>query len=372
MNEDLIKSAVGFLKDPNVASSPLTKKVEFLESKGLNQNEVEEALRRANGSAGETNTSTVSNASSNNNSHTQMAAPPIDYYNISPPDLPERSWKDYFIMATATAGVSYGLYQVISRYLVPAIIPPSQSSIEEDKNRIDEEFMKVDKVLEQLTKEQEEVKSANEQKLKEIDVVIDNVNDFLSKYNKDKLKFDDDMRLMKLEIDNLKNSVEKNLNLTKENLRDDLQDINEELNSLKQLIKTRAEKGGDSSNVRKIAPVSSIPSASEILKKAKPKNDSIKSSPEFSAPTTFEKVTAAGIPEWQMKHKSQEEQQQNLEPASGEKTEESEQSFNVQTSDPTIPSWQLNSNTNDDDVVKESIKNVGVPSWQLNSTSTSI
>ncbi|KAI5962386.1 PEX14 [Candida pseudojiufengensis] len=334
MNEELINSAVTFLKDPNVASSPLTKKIEFLESKGLNQQEIEDALKRANEAESTPSTPTYS---SQNSSSQQL---PLDYYNIAPP-VPERSWKDYFIMATATVGVTYGLYQVISKYLVPSILPPSNSSIEQDKEIINSEFLKIDKVLEQLTKEQEEIKISNEEKIKDIDTVIDNINDFLTKYNKDKLKFDDDLRLMKLEVDNLNNSIEKNMRLSKENIHDELSSINNELQSLKNLIKIRGEQ---SSNSKNIAPVSSIPKASDILKKAKEpaekppleKKPSLEQKPplERSESVTKGNVVAAGIPTWQLKHKEQEEKE--LGPPS-----ESEIDNKIKSAG--IPSWQLNS-----------------------------
>ena len=52
MREDLIQTAVRFLQDEKVASSPLAKRVSFLESKGLSQAEIEEAMTRTrNGSS---------------------------------------------------------------------------------------------------------------------------------------------------------------------------------------------------------------------------------------------------------------------------------------------------------------------------------
>lgn len=387
MNEELIVSAIAFLKDPNVSGSPLTKKVEFLESKGLNQQEIEESLRRVNEPVSKT-TSSNQSVQSTNPAPTNNYVPPIDYYN-SPPALPDRSWKDYFIMATATVGVTYGLYQVVNKYLIPSIIPPSQSSIEKDKQKIDEEFIKIDKILEQLSEDQAKIKEDNDSKLKEIDVVIDNVNDYLSKYNKDKLKFDDDLRLMKLEIDNLSNSIEKNMALTKENINDELHEINSELQSLKQLIKTRSSTGGNNdgnSETRKIAPVSSIPSASEILRRAKAKSAAssvppVSSPPKSSTPeapsaiketvisasstetatpkqfsppapsTTFEGVTAAGIPAWQLKHKEDEQKSMT----------EDELTVQQNISKVGVPSWQLNNPAKDVETKPE------IPSWQLNS-----
>lgn len=45
----LISSAISFLRDPSTSSSPLAQKIAFLESKGLNQVEIEQALSAANG-----------------------------------------------------------------------------------------------------------------------------------------------------------------------------------------------------------------------------------------------------------------------------------------------------------------------------------
>lgn len=426
MNEELINSAVSFLKDPQVGGSPLTKKVEFLESKGLNQEEIEEALKRANDNSTTTSSSSSSVASSNLSNTTSSPSyqlqqqqqvysqPPIDYYNVvpPPPPVPEKSWKDYFIMATATAGVTYGLYQVVTRYLIPSIIPPSQSSIDKDKETINEEFMKIDKILDQLTFEQEEIKHANETKLSEIDTVIENVNDFLNKYNKDKLKFDDDLRLMKLEIDNLNNSIEKNMHLTKENINDELGEISQELQSLKNLIKARSGSNNNQTNggngggieARKIAPVSSIPSASEILKKARaknaasttpePKQEPLKSEDTKSEETksketkseetkrsegiTKNGVMAAGIPSWQLQHKEKEAQKKEAQKKSNQ--EQTSNNNNNNNNSSGIPVWQQAAaaattssvdTSKSEEEIKEKIKSVGVPAWQLNASTSS-
>lgn len=427
MNEELINSAVSFLKDPQVGGSPLTKKVEFLESKGLNQEEIEEALKRANDNSTTTSSSSSSVASSNLSNTTSSPSyqlqqqqqvysqPPIDYYNVvpPPPPVPEKSWKDYFIMATATAGVTYGLYQVVTRYLIPSIIPPSQSSIDKDKETINEEFMKIDKILDQLTFEQEEIKHANETKLSEIDTVIENVNDFLNKYNKDKLKFDDDLRLMKLEIDNLNNSIEKNMHLTKENINDELGEISQELQSLKNLIKARNGSNNNQTNggngggieARKIAPVSSIPSASEILKKARaknaasttpePKQEPVKSEDTKSEDTksketkseetkrsegiTKNGVMAAGIPSWQLQHKEKEAQKKEAQKKSNQ--EQTSNNNNNNNNSSGIPVWQQAAaaaaatssvdTSKSEEEIKEKIKSVGVPAWQLNASTSS-
>ncbi|OBA17955.1 hypothetical protein METBIDRAFT_33724 [Metschnikowia bicuspidata var. bicuspidata NRRL YB-4993] len=380
MNEDLINSAVSFLQDLTVAASPINKKIEFLQTKGLNEEEIDEAIKRANNSppnpssSPQTSSATTYRGAVQEQPHHAQNYAPLDYYSVAP-QVPERTWKDYFIMATATAGVTYGFYQVVSRYLLPSIIPPGRSRLEDDKQVIEDEFIKIDKVLEQMALEQKSIKDANEAKLLEIDEAIGNVNRFLEKYDKDKLKLDDDLRLVKLEVDNLQNFLEKNMKLTKENIRDELTDISGELESLKSLIKARGATSG--SVDRKVAPVSSIPSASEILKKAKSngngssalakppvsaelpmgkeaenQNTTLESSqaPPQKAPkslrvpsfTANKEFLAAGIPDWQLAHKKQEEE-------SSVKEDEKKELKGEQK-------------------VQESILRVGVPQWQLNSS----
>lgn len=46
MREDLIKSAESFLSSPDVQSADKEKKVQFLKTKGLNDEEIEEAFKR--------------------------------------------------------------------------------------------------------------------------------------------------------------------------------------------------------------------------------------------------------------------------------------------------------------------------------------
>lgn len=48
---DLIQNAILFLQDPKTQQSPLTAKIEFLQSKGLNETEIQEALSRSSSSA---------------------------------------------------------------------------------------------------------------------------------------------------------------------------------------------------------------------------------------------------------------------------------------------------------------------------------
>jgi len=116
IREDLVSSALTFLSDPKVQSSPLAKRLAFLESKGLNQEEITEVLNRLNNPA----TSAAAAASTS----ASAGAPPVPQYGGhgnpygAPPEVPGRDWRDWFIMAVVTSGVSYGLY-TLAKVCVP-------------------------------------------------------------------------------------------------------------------------------------------------------------------------------------------------------------------------------------------------------------
>lgn len=85
---DMVSSAVTFLRDQSVASSPLAKRIAFLEAKGLTQREIDEALRQA---------STYASSS-----------PASAYPRYSTPAQQQgRDWRDWFIMTVVGGSVGY-------------------------------------------------------------------------------------------------------------------------------------------------------------------------------------------------------------------------------------------------------------------------
>lgn len=67
LREDMIKSAVSFLTSPNVRSADKGKKIAFLQKKGLNQAEIDEAFKRSGGDdvSSTAVTTTTANVTSN-------------------------------------------------------------------------------------------------------------------------------------------------------------------------------------------------------------------------------------------------------------------------------------------------------------------
>lgn len=81
MNELLIGNAVKFLSDNSVKNSPVEKQLSFLKNKGLNDDEIEEAFRRAGLSPPLSPSSNINNNSSYSNYNTSSNSYPN--YNTS-------------------------------------------------------------------------------------------------------------------------------------------------------------------------------------------------------------------------------------------------------------------------------------------------
>ncbi len=108
IRQELVQSAVNFLKDPQVQNSPLQKRVAFLESKGLSSDEIEEALRQVK-------------------SDSPSVVPPVlpprtqgagQVVIAQPPPVPRMDWRDFFIAAVFIGGIGYAIVAVAKVTLI--------------------------------------------------------------------------------------------------------------------------------------------------------------------------------------------------------------------------------------------------------------
>lgn len=360
VRQDMVASAVSFLTDPSVHETPLTKKIQFLEAKGMSSGEIQQALVQAqNGAAAPAQTAAAVPAAA-------AAAPAVypPYYgsNAYPPPPPPPAprnydWKDYVIMGTTTAGFIYGAYQIVSRYVVPKVLPPSQSKLDEDKEEMEREFQRVEAILEKLETDQAEFIKRQDEKAKHIDEALIEVDAIVKATNEKNLRNEETLKYLKLEIDSIKTTLLKNLESQKGTISSELQELEKKTDSLKDsltlftssrtkstglsqsfshdapspsstptppppnLLTNNRSTSGNSvplessySNLN-IPPPSSVPSARDILGSAA---DSTASSSKAKDATP---VTApSAIPAWQLA---------------------SSQKANITNSNTSIPAWQL-------------------------------
>lgn len=313
--KELYESAISFLKDSAVSSAPLAQKIEFLQGKGLTQEEIQQALKESS----ENYVVDNGRPSPSNSEHVRVQKHELPRYEAIPPPLPNRDWKDYFIMATASVGLFYGAYQLTKRYIIPQFLPEPQSKLEQDKELVNEQFDKVEKLLFQIEQEHSQSIKKEESKFEELDKVLIELQSVLDENLRAKQRFETELNLLKVEFNNIQSSVDKLMKTN--NSQKEFMKLNDELKSLKNLIKTstlsissqnNSEQGDGKSKISPMSTgpvpgVNAIPSAADILAKMDLNNTSRSPSTDTNTPawkkareeTTSTTSSSSTIPEWQ-------------------------------------------------------------------------
>ncbi|CAI7655813.1 unnamed protein product [Penicillium glandicola] len=251
--EELIASA-----DPSVASSPIEKRVSFLQSKNLTQEEVDIALSRV---GEDPSAAAAATASASASPAPRYSSQPVPYrqpqppqgygypaYNQwqPPPEPPKRDWRDWFIMATVVGGVGYGLYTVTKRYIAPLIAPPTPPQLEQDKENIDEQFSRAFTLIEQLSADTAALKTAEEARTERLDGALKDVESLVADLKNSSRRRDDETRRISDEVKSLKDAIPKALEGAREGNENRLKELGTELKSLKTLLGNRLGGSGAS------------------------------------------------------------------------------------------------------------------------------
>ncbi|OJD18093.1 hypothetical protein AJ78_01865 [Emergomyces pasteurianus Ep9510] len=266
LREELVSSAISFLQDPSVSSAPLEKKIAFLQSKNLTQEEIDQALSRVgeDSSAAFTQNSTPSTVvqqSSYRHAPQQYVYGSGGQWQPSPPppELPKRDWRDWFIMATVMGGVGYGLYSVAKRYITPLIVPPTPPQLQQDKESIDEQFSRAFALLDQLSSDTATLKAAEEARTEHLDAALREVENVISDLKTSSRRRDEDTRRIGEEVKGLKDSIPKAIDGAREGNDKRLKELGSELRSLKVLLGNRLSSAASSVST---APPNPLPSSS--------------------------------------------------------------------------------------------------------------
>ncbi|KAI9781562.1 MAG: peroxisomal membrane protein pex14 [Candelina submexicana] len=235
---------VNFLQDPTVASSPVERRIAFLQSKNLTQDELDVALARAGETQSAPNPMTQQTPSDSNH---EYQPPPWGYggyhsgyrQQSPPPEPPRRDWRDWFIMATVMGGVSYGLYSVAQRYVYPLIAPPTPPQLEQDKKAVDESFAKAFALLDQLATDTETLKASEEARTQRLDTALAEVESVMGELKIAGRRREDEGRRISDEVRGLKDLIPKAMEAQKENADGRLRELNTEMRSLKTLMGAR-------------------------------------------------------------------------------------------------------------------------------------
>lgn len=272
VREDLVTSAVDFLRDPSVAAAAVDKKVAFLQSKNLTQEEIDVALSRASDpSTVSTTTTTTASSTPPSTAYGPYARAPLPppgyrpypgYWQPPPPEVPKRDWRDWFIMATVMGGVGYGLYFTAKRYIIPLIAPPTPPQLEQDKASIGTSFEKAFALLDQLSTDTATLKAAEESRTARLDSALAEVEAVVQSLKDGERKREDDARRNADEIRGLRELIPRALDGQKEGTEERLRELGTELRSLKTLVGNRMGGGPTPGAVQKPAASGSSASGS--------------------------------------------------------------------------------------------------------------
>jgi peroxin-14 len=246
--EELVSSAVTFLQDPSTSSAPLDKRIQFLQSKNLTQEEIDLALARA----GDDQQPTSQNApyypphpSQQQQQQNLYRRQPQYGYNPymewqpPPPELPKRDWRDWFIMATVVGGASFGLYTLARRYIKPLIAPPTPPQLEQDKAAIDEQFSRAFALLDTLSNDTAALKQAEEARTQRLDTALTEVETVITELKAASRRREEESRRISEEIRGLKDGLPKAIDSVREGSEKRLKELGKELGSLKLLMGNR-------------------------------------------------------------------------------------------------------------------------------------
>ncbi|KAI0026193.1 peroxisomal membrane anchor protein conserved region-domain-containing protein [Xylariomycetidae sp. FL0641] len=251
IREDVVSSAVTFLQDPTVVSSPLETKLSFLRSKNLTQEEIDAAFARTGSpapvQAAPVPSQAVAGPVQQQSYYGQYQPPPYGWQ-APPPEPPKRDWRDWFIMATVMGGVGYGLYFVTKRYISPLVSPPTPEKLEQDKMTVDEQFDKTFATLEQLAKDTEALKASEQERTEKLDKVLGELETFMTDAKSASRRQDDETERLRDDMKGLKAALPKSMQAHKDFTDGRLQEIANEVKSLKSLIGQRMNSASSTSS----------------------------------------------------------------------------------------------------------------------------
>ncbi|KAK4234407.1 peroxisomal membrane anchor protein conserved region-domain-containing protein [Achaetomium macrosporum] len=321
IREDLVASAAKFLQDPSVASSPIEKKVAFLQAKNLTQEEINAALSRVGSETAPVQayppqpTSAVAQQPPYYGQYPPQY-PPYWWQQPPPQPVPRRDWRDWFIMATVVSGVSYGLYTLGKRYVYPLIAPPTPERLEEDKKSIDEQFERTFALVDQLAKDTEALKAAEKERTERLDTTLNELETVISDLKSANRRRDEETQRVRDDVQNLRDSIPRALNTQKDLTDTRLREVNAELKSLKTLITQRMNPTATSTSVSNYlrpgasgnatptsaaaTPAPAENAGTETKEEPKPAQQDYLSNGNRSSPFSTGMQAKASIPAWQL------------------------------------------------------------------------
>ncbi|ODN77776.1 hypothetical protein L202_04906 [Cryptococcus amylolentus CBS 6039] len=241
--QELLQNAVLFLNDPKVQSSSLISRIQFLESKGLTEPEIQQALNQA---AGEPSVQAagLGIGSGSGNAPPERPRDPAPRYGYQQayavaPEPPRRDWRDLFIMAMVSGGVVYGITALARKYLVPHLRPPSTTAFQETSTSLTSQYDEATRLLGELQSETTKLQTNIEADKERVNTVVGDVEDALQSLRDGEERWRGEMRDIRGEVESVRELVPKMIEKHAQSQSTALADLQSEIRSLKTLLASR-------------------------------------------------------------------------------------------------------------------------------------
>ncbi|KAJ3225295.1 peroxisomal membrane protein pex14 [Clydaea vesicula] len=310
MSEEKIQSAVRFLKDPKVQSAPLTKRIAFLESKGLSSDEIQLALQQVN------NNSTNNSGNLSNSQHPPFGQNQPQAQQVYLPQPASYDWKDYVLGTISVVGAGYLTFQFFHNYILPLVSWPNQSQLKDSTEQIDKQLMTSTKTLEAVQLTTSEMMKAVKIQSESVSKSLANMEEVLEELKNNDEKREEDLKDLKSEIELIREVIPKMMDKSKDSQTAVLTDLQDDIKSLKNLLVNRRIPFSNNS---------SVPSPSQSLPNGLSANNDTVSDPGVRSPVTvssklmdspakpFQLSSKPSIPAWQLSENTNVSQSEKVE-----------------------------------------------------------
>ncbi|CAG8585157.1 5370_t:CDS:2, partial [Cetraspora pellucida] len=233
IRQELLQSAVKFLKDSQVKSKPLQKRIAFLEYKGLTSDEIEEALIIAND---EDITSDVQEVFLSQPNKTSVSEQ-ITYTQSS---IPRIDWKDYVIAAALVGGIGYVIASIAKNYIVSFLGALTSDDLEHEKQLFSDQFTTTTASLDVLKFDTQIIKKSLKEQSFEVNKILEILDNVLRDLKYYEERKDIELGNLKEDMDSIRDLIPKLLEESEDSQEQLLTSLQQELKLLKSLVILRA------------------------------------------------------------------------------------------------------------------------------------
>ncbi|KZT61023.1 hypothetical protein CALCODRAFT_480192 [Calocera cornea HHB12733] len=249
---ETLQNAITFLQDPAVQAAPLAQRVAFLESKGMTPGEIGQALEVVGrtslaGQGGNAGGGFGAAAAGSGSGRVVYSPPPpagavgmgAGMQQLVAPPLPGRDWRDYFIMAIISGGLTFAVLSLVRRFLLPHLSPPSGPAFTETSTALTAQFDSLAQQLQALEEAQERERAEREREREEVSKAVGEVRGAVESVREGEGRAREEWEEVRREVRGVKELVPKMLEKLTSAQSRTLAELQAELKSLKLLLLNR-------------------------------------------------------------------------------------------------------------------------------------